>query len=333
MNKWAFKGFKETYKRFGIKFEKEYYESKTYTKGKEIIQENQKKGIFKKDDSGATLIDLGEKLGEKILLRADGTSLYITQDLYLAQLKHDDFKYHKSIYVVGNEQNYHFQVLFKILKLLKYPFADNCFHLSYGMVNLPEGKMKSREGTTVDADNLMDNLENIALKEIQERDIAKRQKSLAKKISLSALKYYLLKYSAHKDFTFNPKESVSFEGDTGPYIQYTFVRATKILKRMRLNHKNVSYNKLTKTQELNLIKKMADFPEILEKSSKQLSPHVLAEYTYQLASQFNQFYEHCPVIKEPNIYTLHTRLYLVQSYAIILKKALNLLGIEVVEEM
>ncbi len=334
MNKWAFQGFKETYKKFGIKFDKEYYESKTYSKGKQIIQENEKKGLFTKDETGATIIDLGEKLGNKVLLRSDGTTVYITQDLYLAQLKHDDFKYHKSIYVVGNEQNYHFEVLFKILKILKYPFADNCYHLSYGMVNLPEGKMKSREGTVVDADDLMDNLQELALKEIQERDIAKtKQDKLAKNISLSALKYYLLKYSAHKDFTFNPKDSVSFEGDTGPYIQYTYVRANKILKRMRLNQKNIAYNKLVLPQELNLIKKLADFPMIIEKSAKQLSPHIIAEYTYQLASLFNQFYEHCPVIKEPNVYTLHTRLNVVQAYTKVVKKALNLLGIEVVNEM
>tara|TARA_Y100000310_G_C20676995_1_gene813666 strand:+ start:425 stop:2086 length:1662 start_codon:yes stop_codon:yes gene_type:complete len=334
MNKWAFDGFKETYKSFGIKFDKEYYESKTYSKGREIIEGNTKKGLFKKDDSGATLIDLGDELGEKILLRADGTSVYITQDLYLANLKYNEYKFSKSIYVVGSEQIYHFKVLFKLLDLLGYKYAKDCYHLSYGMVSLPEGKMKSREGTVVDADNLMDDLFKLAKKEIEKRNKLSKAKTeeLAKKISLAALKYYLLKYSAHKDFTFNPKESISFEGETGPYLQYSLVRAKKIKKQLKSGSK-VNYNLLIHPAEQELIKEFSNLSSVLEKAAKTYSPHAIATYAYNLASSFNRFYELCPVTKAENNELQKARLVLVDSYINIMSSCLWLLGIEVVEQM
>ncbi|MBT4175182.1 arginine--tRNA ligase [archaeon] len=334
MNKWAFEGFKETYKTFGIKFDKEYYESKTYFKGKEIVLENTKKGLFKKDDTGATLIDLGGELGEKILLRADGTSVYITQDLYLANLKYNEFKFNKSVYVVGNEQNYHFKVLFKILDLLGYKYAKDCYHLSYGMVSLPEGKMKSREGTVVDADDLMDDLFNLARKEVEKRNKLSKTKTeeLARKISLSALKFYLLKHSAHKDFTFNPKESISFEGETGPYLQYSLVRAKKIKKQLKKSSK-INYNLLIHPAEQGLVREFSELSSVLEKAAKTYSPHAITVYAYNLASSFNRFYELCPVIKAENDELQKARYILVDSYINIMGSCLWLLGIETVEQM
>ncbi len=334
MNKWAFDGFKETYKSFGIKFDKEYYESKTYSKGKEIILENVKKGLFKKDKSGATIIDLGGELGEKILLRADGTSVYITQDLYLANLKYKKYKYDRSIYVVGSEQNYHFNVLFKLLDLLGYKFAKDCYHLSYGMVSLPEGKMKSREGTVVDADDLMDDIFNLSKKEIEKRNKLSKVKKeeLARKISLSALKFYLLKYSAHKDFTFNPKESISFEGETGPYLQYSLVRAKKIKKKLKSSSK-INYKLLIHPAEQELIKDFESLSEVLEKAAKAYSPHAIAVYAYNLSSSFNKFYEQCPVINAEDKELQKARSVLIESYINIMSSCLWLLGIEPVEQM
>jgi len=335
MNKWALDGFDQTYKRLGIKFDKVYFESDTYTHGKEIVNYGLKKGFFKKDKTGAVLIDLGEKLGEKILLRADGTSVYITQDLYLAKNKYDDYKFSKSIYVVGNEQNYHFEVLFKILNLLKYKFAKNCFHLSFGMVSLPKGKMKSREGTIVDADNLMDDLSNLAKKEITSRQKLSKTElhETSEKIALAALKYYLLKYSAHKDFVFDPNKSISFEGDTGPYLQYSYVRAKKILKKVNIEPKTKDFDLLTKEEEIQLVKKLNEFPNILEKASNAGTPHIIAEYTNKLAATFNQFYEKSPILRAENKNIQNVRLLLVKSYIHVIKSSLYLLGINTVELM
>lgn len=336
MNRWAFDGFNQTYKRFGIKFNKQYYESKTYSKGKEIVQENVKKGLFKKDDTGATLIDLGPKLGEKILLRADGTSVYITQDLYLAVLKHKEFKFDKSIYVVGNEQNYHFEVLFKLLDILKYKFAKDCYHLSYGMVFLPEGKMKSREGTVVDADNIMDDLSSLAKEEIKKRQDFPNNKVdiLADKISLAALKYFLLKFSARKDFTFNPKESISFEGDTGPYLQYSLVRAKKIKAKIKAKPADkVDFGLINKPEEIQLVNHLSMLSGVVSKAAMSYSPHVITEYAYRLASLFNKFYENCSVTKAEDKKLQKARLLIIEDYTYVMVSCLTLLGIETVDQM
>jgi arginyl-tRNA synthetase len=335
MNSWALEGFKETYKRFGISFNKQYYESKIYKKGAEMILSGLKQGKFKKDETDSIYIDLGKQLGKKVLLRSDGTSLYITQDLYLAKQKYDDYKFDKSIYVVANEQDYHFKVLFEILELLNYKFAKSCYHLSYGMVFLPSGRMKSREGNVIDADDLMDELSSLAKKEIQLRNDIQEKKlvDISEKIALSALKYFLLKFSQHKNFTFNPEESISFEGDTGPYIQYSLVRANKIQQKVKPLSSKISYSLLNSKEELSLIKKMSLFQSVLEKAASSYEPHILAEFAFSLATSFNTFYEKCHVIKAENKDIQNARLYLVSAYSKIIKHALYLLGINEVELM
>lgn len=334
MNKWALDGFKETYKKYGIKLDKEYFESKIYTKGKELVESGLKKGIFKKKSDGSVFIDLNnEKLGEKIVLRADGTSIYITQDLYLAKLKFDELKINSSIYVVGNEQDYHFNVLVAILKKLGEDFADKIKHLSYGMVVLPEGRMKSREGKVVDADDLIEEIQNLAKKELISRSklSARELESRSLKIALASIKYFLLKTDINKDMMFIPEESIRFDGDTGPYIQYSYARANSILKKSKIkkNTKKFEIENLHPA-EIELIKKLSQFKEIVLRSCETLNPSLIAHYSYQLAQNFNEFYHSCPVVgsKEEEF-----RIKIVESFKIVLKNALSLLGIETLEEM
>lgn len=332
MNSWAVKGIEQTYKNFGIKFDRQYYESKIYKKGREIINHGFKKGIFKKRRDNAVVIDLGNELGEKVLLRADGTSVYITQDLYLAEKKYQDFRFDKSIYVVGNEQDYHFKVLFKILKLLKYKFSNSLFHLSYGMVFLPEGRMKSREGKVIDADDLIEEMQKLAEKELKKRYKLNKKnlKERAEKIALSAIKYFLLKVEYSKDITFNPEEAINFEGDSGPYLQYSYARASSILRKAKSKRKLEIKIIDLKQEEIELIKKLAEFPEIVKNVEKQLNPSILANYSFSLAKLFNEFYHSCPVIGSLEE---SFRLKLVQAFRIVIKNSLFLLGIEVMEEM
>lgn len=336
MNGWAEEGFEETYKRFGVKFDKIYRESETYKKGKEMVLEGLKKGIFKRDETGAIFFDMSKRgLDKKILIRSDGTTLYITQDIYLAYLKYKEFKIDKSVYVVGNEQNYHFDVLFKILDELKklgYDFAPENYHLSYGMVFLPSGKMKSREGTVVDADNFMDEIEEMAMGEIKKRNKIDDEKlaELSRKISLGAIKFFLLKYDEHKDFVFNPEESLSFEGETGPYLQYSLVRAKKILEKSE--ESSFGNLKFSEPEEFELIKKISNFPEVVENAALKYKPHLLANYSYELASLFSKFYEKCPVLQadEP---LKNSRLALVWAFMQTMKNCLKLLGIDEVDMM
>jgi len=332
MNKWALDGFKETYKKLGIHHDKEYFESNIYKKGKEIILNGLKKGIFEKNSDGAIIADLKkESLGEKVLLRADGTSVYITQDIYLAKLKFDEFKLNKSIYVVGNEQNYHFSVLFSILKKLKFDFADKLKHLSYGMVNLPEGKMKSREGTVVDADDLIDEVQNLVKKELNSRyKLPKKElESRSLKIALAAIRYFLLKVDTKKDMIFNPKESINFEGDTGPYILYSYARASSIIKKAN-KKKQFTIEKKLEKNEFELIKKLLQFEEIVSSAYNNMNPSAIANYSYQLSQQFNEFYHSVQVINSDNE---QFRLALVDAFRQILKNSLFLLGIDTIEEM
>jgi len=337
MNTWAFNGFKETYDRFGVKFDREYYESETYEKGRQIVLDGLKRKLFYEDKTGAVMFDLDKYgLGQKVMVRSDGTTVYITQDIYLAQKKFEDFKFDKSVYVVASEQNYHFNVLFQALKVLGYKWAKSCFHLSYGMVFLPEGRMKSREGTVVDADELMDKMSSLALKEVKKRNpklAVKKQKDIAEKIGLAAIKYFILKFSARKDITFNPKETISFEGDTGPYLQYSLVRASKILKKSKKKvSADVEFDILNSKEEKSLIKQISKFPEVIEQAAEQYSPHLIANYSYKLAQKFSTFYSKHRVIgasaKEEK-----ARLVLVKAFYETLKKALNLLGMEEVDVM
>lgn len=332
MNSWAFAGFSETFKLFGTNFDKEYFESQIFKDGKEIILDGLERGIFQKREDGAVVADLEEYgLGEKVLLRPNGTSVYIVQDIYLAYLKNHDFAYDKSIYVVGNEQEYHFTVLKKILQMCGAKYADGIQHLSYGMVELPEGKMKSREGTVVDADDLILNTAQLAGEEILKRyqDMDKTEierRSLI--ISLGAIKYQLLKTETSRNMIFNPKEAIRFEGDTGPYLLYSYARASSILRKAQIEFDTTAWE--ANTSEMRLIKKIAIFPELLHDSIDKLLPSMIANYAYELCQNFNHFFHECPVLKSDNS---TQRLALVASFRNTIGIVLKLLGIETLEEM
>ncbi len=329
MNKWALDGFKETYKLFGIKHDKTYFESKFYNDGKDIVMKGLKDGLFFKKD-GAIVADLTSSgLGEKTLLRPDGTSIYITQDLALAQIKMKDYNPNESIHLVGNEQIHHFKVLAELVRILG--LKSKVKHLSYGMVNLPDGKMKSREGTVVDADDFINEIKTLVEEEVKSRyslpDREVKSRSLA--IALSAIKYFLLKVGIERDTIYNPKESISFEGNTGPYLQYSYARASSILRKAK---KKVTKFKIDKVEvkEYELVKNIGLFSEKLSDSLNNLDPSVIANYSYDLAKSFNDFYNDCPVIGSEQE---DFRIALVESFRIVMKNALWLLGIQAIEEM
>jgi arginyl-tRNA synthetase len=332
MNKWALDGFKETYAKLGLVHDKEYFESDIYKDGRDIIEKGFKNKIFEKKKDGAIFINLEkEKLGEKILLRSDGTSVYMTQDIYLSQLKFKDFKINKSIYVVGNEQEYHFKVLFSILDKLGVG-SKNLKHLSYGMVDLPEGKMKSREGTAVDIDDLIEKVQKLVKKELKTRDKKISKKILEEKsliITLASIRYFLLRVDAKKNMIFNPKEAINFEGETGPYLLYSYARASSILKKIKGKVRNFEPEEL-EDQEIKMITKLMKFEEVVKKAYTDLNPSLVANYSYELCKIFNEFYHACPVIgsKKEGF-----RMGLVESFRHILKSSLNLLGIETLEKM
>ena len=331
MNAWALDGFRETYKLFGVKFDKEYYESDIFKSGKEIVQEGVDKKIFSIREDGAVIVNLeAEKLGEKVLLRSDGTSVYIVQDLFLAVLKNNEYNYDSSLYVVGNEQDYHFAVLIAILKKLEYPIADKMKHLSYGMVELPEGRMKSREGTVVDADDLIHETTKLAYTELKDRytlgDEEMNSRSL--KIALSAIKYQLLKVDIAKNMLFDPKKAISFEGDTGPYLLYSYARAASILRKTTASD-TFTIPELS-PQEIRLVKKIASFPDIVASSIDKHSPSYIANFGFELAQCFNEFYHSCQVIGSE---TQDFRLHLVKAFKSVLKNCLWMLAIDEIEEM
>ena len=336
MNKWAFDGFKITYEKLGIKFDKEYYESSLYLKGKEIINEGLKKGLFEKTEDGAIFVRLKEKynLEDKVLIRSDGTSIYITQDIYLAYIKKKDFNYDKSIYVVGDEQIQHFKWLFAILEILG--FKEDNFHLSYGMIDLPEGKMKSREGTVVDADDIISKIEKLAFEEVNKRypSLSEEKKAYrAEIIGMAALKFYILKFSAIKGFTFNPEESISFEGETGPYILYCNARINSIISKSgRDIDLNVKWELLNHQTELLLLKHLTYFPEIISSAEKTYNIHIIPQYLLSLCQSFNSFYSSCLVISE-NKELEKARLLLIKCIQIVIKIGLDILGIEVLDQM
>ena len=334
MNSWALKGFKETYDILGFKVNKVYYESKHYKEGKDIVLDGLKTGLFNKDEKGAIFIDLEkENLGKKVLLRADGTSVYVTQDISLAIKRYKDFKMDQMIYVVGNEQIYHFKALFSILDKLKQKFAKSCYHLAYGMVNLPEGKMKSREGTVVDADDLIMEMIDLARNEIKSRykglskeEIEKRSKY----IGLGALKFFILKVDPYKDIMFNPKESINFEGDTGPYVQYAHARCYSILKKGRLS-RNFDFS-LFNSIDYKVIKELEKFPYVVRKASYEYKPSLIANYLLDLVKNFNEFYTKNPVLKAEKKLR-EARLAIVFCVKQVLKNSLSLLDIEAPNEM
>ncbi|MBW2993097.1 arginine--tRNA ligase, partial [Candidatus Woesearchaeota archaeon] len=335
MNKWALDGFEETYKKLGIKFKKTYFESETYKKGKKIVLEGLKKKLFKKNEEGAIVADLSRQgLGEKVLLRADGTSVYVTQDIYLAKKKYEDFKYDKSIYVVATEQNYHFRVLFEVLKMLKYPFADRCCHFAYGMVHLPSGRMKSREGNVVDADDIVSDMIKLAEKETRKRyrnlsakEISKR----AKQIGMSAIKFYMLKYDAIKDIVFDPEQSISFEGETGPYVQYAHARICSVLRKYKNKiPANINLGVLDTKEEKKIIVLLSRFPDVVADAGEHYRPHVLCRYLLDLSQAFNEFYHAHRILEAEE---RDARICLINCVKQILAQGLGLIGIEAPERM
>ncbi len=343
MNAWVYEGFDATYKRMGVDFDKIYYESETYLLGKDLVNEGLAKDVFVRRADGSVWVDLtSEGLDEKLLLRADGTSVYMTQDLGTAQLRYDDFKAEKMIYVVGNEQNYHFDVLQKVLKKLGKSYAESIFHLSYGMVELPEGKMKSREGTVVDADDLMDEMVETARRTTEElgktKDFNEEEKAkLFYMIGLGALKYFILKVDPKKNMLFNPAESIDFNGNTGPFIQYTHARIRSILRtagheQVEVIQINMPAEKLN-TRERNLLRSLNEFPQVVAEAAAELSPAQIANYTYELCKEFNQFYHEYSVLNEPDEQVSDFRIKLSQMTACTIRNAMGLLGIEVPERM
>ena len=342
MNGWVYDGFDVTYKRLGVEFDKIYYESDTYLLGKAIVEEGLEKGIFYKKEDGSVWCDLSDEgLDEKLLLRADGTSVYMTQDLGTAQLRYDDFHPRELIYVVGNEQNYHFEVLKLILKKLGRDWADSIVHLSYGMVELPEGKMKSREGTVVDADDLMDEMYETAKKTTEElgkyNDFTKEEADrLYHILGLGALKYFILKVDPKKTMMFNPKESIDFNGNTGPFIQYTHARIRSVIRKGKeagYSWDNQQQNPELLPKEKSLIKLLYEFPQIIDSAAKNFSPATIANYAYELAREYNQFYQEITILKEENESKRLFRLALTEFTGNTIKSAMWLLGIEVPERM
>lgn len=341
MNGWVYEGFDVTYKKLGVKFDKFYYESNTYLLGKEIVQEGLEKGAFYKKEDGSVWIDLtADGLDHKLLLRGDGTSVYITQDIGTAELKYKDFACERSIYVVGNEQDYHFKVLQLICKKLYKSYAEGIYHLSYGMVELPHGKMKSREGTVVDADDLIDGMLQTAeetTKALGKTDglAEKDLEILYETIGMGALKYFLLKVDPKKKMMFNPEESIDFQGNTGPFIQYTHARIKSILRNAsNIDYANVDSSKISlQKAEKELIFLAFQYAEVIKDAGREMSPGVICNYVYEVAKSFSSFYHECPILKESNEEQKKLRLQICNMTAYIIKSGFALLGIQVPERM
>ncbi|MDR2747454.1 MAG: arginine--tRNA ligase [Treponema sp.] len=337
MNRWAVEGMKQTWGRTGIGFDKFYYESQTYLLGKDEILKGLERGIFYRDADGSVQVDLGaEKLDKKVLLRKDGTSIYITQDIGTAIFRHTDWPFDRLVYVVGSEQQYHFKVLFSILNKLGFDWAKNLYHLSYGMVNLPEGKMKSREGTVVDADDLIDSLRDMALAEIRdkEREEAVGDPELvAEKVALGALHYYLLQVSPSKDMLFDPKESLSFNGNTGPYLQYMGARISALLRKAPPEQAPPDPALLGGDAEWELIKTLAAYPAAVAQAAEGLDPSAVTAYLYELSKNFSRFYHDCPVLNAGTEALAASRLALSRAVLLVLRDALGLVNIPFLEAM
>ena len=350
MNGWVYDGFDQTYRRFGLEFDAFYYESDTYKLGKDIIQQGLEKNVFSKDPGGNTVFvlppekfshDKNGKLKRVTVLRADDTSLYISQDIGTAILKITDHNLDYSIYVVGSEQEYHFKCLFAILQALGYEWAGNCYHLSYGMVYLPEGKMKSREGKIVDADDLITAMITLADTEIRRRDADGRLsdeeiKSRAEKIGVGAIKFYLLRVRPTLSINFDPAESISFDGFTGPYCQYAYARISGILEKAKNSQKTLQdpdFSLLGNSEEVQLLQKLIEFPQEVQSAVEDLNPSKIAGHVFNTAKAFNQFYNKHPVLKAQNEQFVAARLALIKATAVVLKNGLNLLGVDVLENM
>ncbi len=343
MNNWVYAGFDETYKKMGVSFDKIYYESQTYLKGKAKVEEGLAKGLFERHEDNSVWADLtNEGLDQKLLLRSDGTSVYMTQDIGTAEMRFKDYPIDKMIYVVGNEQNYHFQVLSILLDRLGFKWGKELVHFSYGMVELPNGKMKSREGTVVDADDLMQLMVDDAYKTSMELgkfdDMSEEERNeIARVVGMGALKYFILKVDARKNMLFNPEESIDFNGNTGPFIQYTYARIRSILRKSEeLRVKSEEFAAATPSlndKEVELIQKMSEYGAAVEQAGKDYSPSGIANYCYELTKVFNQFYHDYSILNEPDEQKKAVRLMLAKNVAKILKNGMALLGIEVPERM
>ena len=332
MNNWVYAGFNETYKKLGVTFDKNYYESETYLLGKDLIEDGLKSNVFYKKEDNSVWVDLTEfGLDEKLLLRSDGTAVYITQDIGTAIQRFKDFKFSEMVYTVGNEQNYHFDVLFKILKKLNYSWANMCHHLSYGMVDLPEGKMKSREGTVVDADDL---LKHVLYSSIELSNQLNKKNDLSNKdhkvISLAAIKYFLLKVDAKKNMMFNPKESIDFNGNTGPFLLYTYARIKSLIRKnnTKIEIKKVEINSIEK----DLIKKIIEYPEVIRDSAFSYNPSLICNYIFEMVKIYNRFYQNNEILVDDKL-TRSLRLTISEEVSKIIKSSSDLLGFEVLEKM
>ena len=332
MNNWVYAGFNETYKKLGVTFDKNYYESETYLLGKDLIEDGLKSNVFFKKEDNSVWVDLTEfGLDEKLLLRSDGTAVYITQDIGTAIQRFKDFKFSEMVYTVGNEQNYHFDVLFKILKKLNYSWANMCHHLSYGMVDLPEGKMKSREGTVVDADDL---LKHVLYSSIELSNQLNKKNDLSNKdhkvISLAAIKYFLLKVDAKKNMMFNPKESIDFNGNTGPFLLYTYARIKSLIRKnnTKIEIKKVEINSIEK----DLIKKIIEYPEVIRDSAFSYNPSLICNYIFEMVKIYNRFYQNNEILVDDQL-TRSLRLTISEEVSKIIKSSSYLLGFEVLEKM
>src|SRR5690606_11684241 len=344
MNAWVYDGFAATYQTMGVEFDQYYYESNTYLLGKDIVEEGLQKGVFFKKEDNSVWADLkDEGLEEKLVLRGDGTSVYITQDMGTADLKYKDHQIDRSVYVVGNEQDYHFDVLFKILKKLGRPYADGLYHLSYGMVDLPSGKMKSREGTVVDADDLMEEMIETAATHTQELGKIEgfsedKAKELYEILGMGAIKYLLLKVDPKKRMLFNPQESIQFQGNTGPFIQYSHARISSILRKAEqigMDYTASGYGDLTQIEETEqqLIFLLNDYEKKLKQAGEDYSPAVIAQFLYDLAKEYNRFYAELPIFNESDNKVQAFRVALSAQVARILRLGMKLLGIVVPEKM
>ena len=343
MNSWVYAGFDETYKKMGVSFDKIYYESNTYLEGKEKVMEGLEKGFFFKKEDGSVWADLtAEGLDHKLLLRGDGTSVYMTQDIGTAKLRFADYPIDKMIYVVGNEQNYHFQVLSILLDKLGFEWGKSLVHFSYGMVELPEGKMKSREGTVVDADDLMEEMISTAKETSQELGkldglTQEEADDIARIVGLGALKYFILKVDARKNMTFNPKESIDFNGNTGPFIQYTYARIQSVLRKAAESGivvpEQIPAGIELSEKEEGLIQMVADFAAVVKQAGEDYSPSIIANYTYDLVKEYNQFYHDFSILREENEAVKVFRIALSANVAKVVRLGMNLLGIEVPSRM
>ncbi|MCQ2576088.1 MAG: arginine--tRNA ligase [Treponema sp.] len=349
MNEWDFEGVKETYDRTGISFDKYYFESETYLKGKGEILKGLEKGVFFKAEDGSVRIDVTDVVGkgkdednhEKVLLRKDGTSVYITQDIGTAISRHDDWAFNQLVYVVASEQNYHFKILFHILQKLGFEWANKLYHLSYGLVNLPNGRMKSREGTVVDADDLIDSLHADALEAIKERGRDEQvgdADEVAEKVALGALHYYMLQATPIKDMLFNPAESLSFNGNTGPYLQYMGARINSILGKaseagVKSDSSDEAVALLTAPDEWELIKLLGDYPVVVEKAAENLDPSAVAAYVYETAKAFSKFYQTCSIVNAGDAKLAGARLYLAECTLQVIKNGMELVLVPYLEKM